>query len=167
MLLASSAVGLLFRRLGLPAALLTGSFATSAVLHGTGLVSGALPAPLVIAAFVMLGALIGSRFAGTELRFIARILMASIGAFFVATAIAGLMAVGMAAILGVPVDQAIVAYAPGGLDAMMSLSLALNMDTAFVAAHQFARFAGLAVALPFMARRAMARGRLDPRDDRD
>lgn len=161
MIVAAAVVGLLFRRLGVPSGLLTGSFMASALLHGSGLVSGAPPAPLVVLAFVLLGALVGSRFAGTSLRFVAGILAASIGAFLVATTIAGLMAVGVARIIGVPIDQAIVAYAPGGLDAMMSLSLALNMDTAFVAAHQFARFAGIAIALPFVVPKRRIAIRMD------
>ncbi|MEQ8699973.1 MAG: AbrB family transcriptional regulator [Bauldia litoralis] len=165
MALACAAAGLLARRFGLPAALLTGSFLASASLHGAGVVSGTLPMPLVIVAFVMLGGLIGSRFAGTNLRFIASILAASVGAFLVAAAVALAMAVAIATVVGVPVDQAIVAYAPGGLEAMMSLSLALNMDTAFVAAHQFARFAGIALTLPLMARRATARGRAESSGD--
>ena len=41
---------------------------------------------------------------------------------------------------------------------MMSLALALHMDTAFVAAHQFARFAGIAFGLPFFLRWARGRG---------
>lgn len=125
---AAIAGGLLFRWIGIPAGLLTGAMAGSAILHGTGLVTGALPAPIVIAAFVLLGTLIGSRFVGTDLRFLASILLASIGAFVVATGIALAVAIGVAAVTGVPTDQAIVAFAPGGLDAMMSLSLALNMD---------------------------------------
>jgi len=145
-------VGLLFRRIGVPAGLLTGALAGSGILHGTGLVAGTLPTPLVTCALILLGTMVGSRFAGTDLRFLAGILFASVGAFVVASGIALAMAIGVAAITGAPADQVIVAFAPGGLDAMMSLSLALNMDSAFVAAHQFARFAGIALTLPFMAR---------------
>ena len=111
--------------------------------------------------------MVGSRFAGTNLRFLGGILLASIGAFVVATGIALAMAMGVAAVTGVPTDQAIVAFAPGGLDAMMSLSLALNMDSAFVAAHQFARFAGIALTLPFMARTGGALPKEAAADDAD
>lgn len=156
-LIVAALVGsLIFRRLNVPAAILTGSFAFSALLHGTGAVVGTLPEPVVFGAFVLLGALIGSRFVGTTLRLLKEILLASIGGFVIATTIAGVLAVIFSAITGVPVDQTIIAYAPGGLDAMMSLALALNMDSAFVAAHQFARFAGIAFTLPFMARRIRA-----------
>lgn len=154
----STVGGLALRHLRVPAGLLTGSFAASAVLHGSGLVRGTLPGPVVIAAFILLGALVGSRFVGTSLGFLARILAPSFGAFLVATAIAVAAALFVAAIAGIAIDQAIVAFAPGGLDAMMSLALALHMDTAFVAAHQFARFAGIAFGLPFFLRWTRTRG---------
>ena len=161
LVLAGGAVGLVFRRARVPAAWLTGGLAASAVLHGTGAVAGTLPTPVVIAAFVLLGALVGSRFSGTNVRFIARIGAASVGAFVVALAVAGAAAVAVAALVGAPLDQVIVAFAPGGLDAMTTLALALHMDSAFVAAHQLARFVGIALTLPFLARKALARGRSD------
>lgn len=154
----SIAAGFILRALRVPAGMLTGSFAASAVLHGSGLVAGTLPEPAVIAGFVLLGALVGSRFVGTSLSFLGRILAASFGAFLVAATIAGVAALFVAAVTGIAVDQAIVAFAPGGVDAMMSLALALHMDTAYVAAHQFARFAGIAFGLPFFLRRTRGRG---------
>jgi membrane AbrB-like protein len=159
LVIASVAGGFAFRYMRVPAGLLTGSFAASAFLHGSGLVEGTLPQPAVIAGFVLLGALVGSRFVGTSLSFLAGIVAASFGAFVVATAIAGAAALLVAGVTGIAVDQAIVAFAPGGLDAMMSLALALHMDTAFVAAHQFARFAGIAFGLPFFLRWARGRGK--------
>ena len=155
----AAATGIGFRLMHVPAPMLTGALAASAVLHGTGLIAGTLPAPAVTVAFVLLGALIGSRFSGTTLAFLGRIGVASVGGFVIATAIASLMALAIAWLTGVSADQAIVAYAPGGLDAMTTLALALNMDSAFVAAHQLARFVGIALALPFLARKALARGR--------
>jgi membrane AbrB-like protein len=153
----SAVIGLTFRHFRVPAGLLTGAFAGSAFLHGAGLVAGTLPQPAINVAFVLLGALVGSRFVGTSLGFLARILLPSFGAFLVATSIAAAFAFAVAVAIDVPFDQAIVAFAPGGLDAMMSLALALHMDTAFVAAHQFARFAGIAFGLPFFLRWARSR----------
>ncbi len=149
--------GFVFRHFRVPAGLLTGSFAGSSFLHGAGLVAGTLPQPAINVAFVLLGALVGSRFVGTSFGFLARILLPSFGAFLVATGIAAAFALAVAVAIDVPFDQAIVAFAPGGLDAMMSLALALHMDTAFVAAHQFARFAGIAFGLPFFLRWARSR----------
>jgi uncharacterized protein len=152
-------VGLLFRLAHVPAAWLTGSLAASAVLHGGGWVTGTLPEPAIIAAFVMLGALIASRFAGTSLAFLKEVILASVVAFVIATSIATALALIIASVTGESADQMIVAFAPGGLDAMTTLALAMNMDTAFVAAHQLTRFAGIALLLPFLARKALRRGR--------
>lgn len=161
MFAAGLAGGALFWWLRVPAGMLTGSLAASAVLHGTGLIRGSLPEPLVIAAFVLLGVMVGSRFRGADPGFLKSIALASLGAFAVATGIAGAMAVAVAFLTGLPLDQVIVAFAPGGLDAMTTLALAMGMDTAFVAAHQLARFTGIALVLPFLARDALRRGK-DP-----
>lgn len=146
-----------------PAAFLFGSFIASAALHGTGAVEGSLPTPVVTVGFVMLGVFIGSRFTGITLRFLRGVLAASVGAFIVVTAIAVTGALAVAAVTGIPADQVIIAFAPGGLEAMLSLALALDMDSTFVAAHQFARFVGLALTLPFAARWAVGKRRPDDR----
>ncbi|WP_421725286.1 AbrB family transcriptional regulator [Bauldia sp.] len=158
MLLAALVSAVVARRLRLPAAFMFGGFFSSAVLQGTGLVVGRLPELVVTVSFIFLGALIGSRFVGTTLRFLRQVLLASVGAFLVVSAIAFTAALLVAAITGVSIDQAIVAFAPGGLEAMLSLALALDLDSTFVAAHQFARFAGLALLLPFVTHWAIGRG---------
>lgn len=153
LLAASTGAAIGFAALRVPAGYLTGALLVSGVAHATGLVSGTLPAALVIAAYVTLGAMIGGRFVGTDLAFLRRIAAASIGAFLIATAIAGLCAFAVAAVVDVPLVQILVAFAPGGLDAMTALAIALHMDSAFVAAHQLARFIAIAVSAPFVARR--------------
>ena len=151
--------GFAFQYLRVPAGLLTGSFAASAFLHGSALVKGTLPEPVVIAAFILLGALVGSRFVGTSLGFLARDSRPILRCIPGGDGDCVVAALIVAAVIGIAFDQAIVAFAPGGLDAMMSLALALHMDTAFVAAHQFARFAGIAFGLPFFLRWARNRGK--------
>ena len=150
--LASLVLAVIMRHLRVPAGLLFGSFLASAILHGTGFVRGGFPEPFVIAIFVLLGLIIGSRFNGTTFRFVLSILLPSAGAFAIVTTISVAAALIVVAATGIPVDQAIIAFAPGGLEAMMSLALALNLDSTYVAVHQFARFAGLAFTLPFVVR---------------
>ncbi|MEJ0012007.1 MAG: AbrB family transcriptional regulator [Bauldia sp.] len=153
LLAASTAGALVFAALRVPAAYLTGALLVSGVAHAAGIVSGTLPPALTVVAYITLGAMIGGRFVGTDLAFLRRIAAASIGAFLVATAIAALCAFAVAAVVDVPLVQILVAFAPGGLDTMTALALALHMDSAFVAAHQLARFVGIAVVAPFVARR--------------
>lgn len=48
--------------------------------------------------------------------------------------------------------------APGGLEAMMILSFLLGLDPAYVGPHQFARFVGISILLPFIARKYLSPG---------
>jgi membrane AbrB-like protein len=155
LLAAGAAGGALFQVLKVPAGLLCGSLAASAVLHATGLVTGTLPTPAIIAVFVTLGAFVGSRFVGTTIALLSEIAVAALGAFLIAIGVASIFAAISAAITGVDLPQVLVAFAPGGLDSMTSLALALHMDLAFVSVHQLARFIAVAVATPLFARRAI------------
>jgi uncharacterized protein len=62
-------------------------------------------------------------------------------------------AIGIAVTLAapLPVADVIVAYAPGAVDAMMILALALNLDPAFVGAHHLARVFVVSLGLPILA----------------
>ena len=46
----------------------------------------------------------------------------------------------------------VVAYAPGSIDAMMILALALHLDPVFVGAHHLARVFTVTLALPIIVR---------------
>ena len=52
-----------------------------------------------------------------------------------------------------PLGQILIAYAPGGVEAMAAIGLALGYDPAFVAAHHFARILILLVLVPAFLRR--------------
>jgi membrane AbrB-like protein len=146
---------LLFHRLRIPAGLLSGALLVSGIAHATNQIDGTLPPWLVVAAYVVLGAMIGGRFVGTSIAFLRSIAVASVGAFVVATFTSTIFALGVAAIVNVPIGQILLAFAPGGLDAMTALALALHMDSAFVAAHQLARFIAIAATAPFVARKVL------------
>ena len=153
LLLVSSTLGALaFHRLRVPAGLLSGSLLVSALAHATNQIDGTLPAWQIVVAYVVLGAMIGCRFVGTDISFLRRIALTSIGAFIVATVVAALSALAIASFAGVPLGQVLLAFAPGGVDAMTALAVALHMDSAFVAAHQLLRFVVIAIFVPFAAR---------------
>jgi membrane AbrB-like protein len=155
-LLAASTVGAIaLHLLRVPAGLLSGALLVSGVAYGTGMVGGTLPAWLVIAAYVVLGGMIGGRFVGASLVFLRGIALASLGAFFIGVVVAAIFALGVLLVVDLPVGQVILAFAPGGLDAMIALAVALHMDSTFVAAHQLARFIAVAIAAPFFARRVV------------
>ena len=51
-----------------------------------------------------------------------------------------------------PQAEALVAFAPGGVEAMSILALALQLDSVFVAAHHIVRFVSIGLALPVLIR---------------
>ncbi len=157
-LFAASGLGALAaRHLAMPAPFLTGPLIVSGVLFGSGTLEGSLPGPLVAAAFVVMGASVGVRFAGIDRAYLASCVSASAGGVGIAIALTAAVAWPVAAWLGIPFIQMWLAIAPGGLDTMIALALALGVDPAFVAGHQFARLMSLFVIVPFLFRGA-ARG---------
>lgn len=154
-LIAACAVaGLLAVRLKVPAGLLTGAFFASAAAHGSGLVASSLPVWLTIPAFVLLGVIIGSRFTGTTPRLLLSLAAASLGGLAVSFAVSVVAALAVAGLTEATLGQALLAYAPGGLEAMIALSLLLGIDPAYVATHQLVRFILIALTLPLAARLA-------------
>ena len=147
-------LALVFQRLNVPAAFLLGGMLASSAGHLTGVGPGLVPAWLTIPAFVVMGTLIGTRFSGVSLALIRHAAAAAL-AF---TALAGIVAVmaGLLAtgLLGLPLVQTLVAYAPGGLEAMAAMALLLGVNPAFVAAHHIARLLFLTLLIPLATHRA-------------
>jgi uncharacterized protein len=52
----------------------------------------------------------------------------------------------------IPLALTLVAFAPGGLEAMTIMAFALNLDPAYVGAMQIARYVGISVFLPIAAK---------------
>ncbi|HKI15990.1 MAG TPA: AbrB family transcriptional regulator [Roseiarcus sp.] len=78
--------------------------------------------------------------------------MAAASAAFVAALAAALCAAATSALIGVSFVQALVAFAPGGLEAMTMMAFALGLDPLFVGAHHLARSLLISLTLPFAAR---------------
>ncbi len=145
--------GIAFSFVGIPAGPLLGALLVSGILHGTGMVTGALAQPLLIAAYIVLGGLIGSRFAGTTLRTLSAMFAASLGAFAISLVVAVIGAWIAAWLTGQSFAQMVLAFSPGGIDVMTIMAFALHLDAAFVAAHQLARFLFIAIYAPLLLRR--------------
>jgi uncharacterized protein len=159
-LVVAAALGaLLAYRLRLPGGLLVGAMAVSGVLHGSGLVKVNLPLPVAIVSFVVMGSIIGARFAGTDIWLLRQLTLVGLGALAVGTAIASIFAVAAAVLLSLPVGDVVIAFAPGALEAMTTLAFALNLDPAYVGTHHIARLIFVSLMMPFVVhaiRRAMA-----------
>jgi membrane AbrB-like protein len=145
--------GLLLGTVGVPAAPMIGALAASGIAHGAGLLSGAFPIFVQAGLFIALGAMIGSRFAGTTVAMLRGTVLASIGSFAAAVTAAAACAWFAATVTGQSFSQIALAFAPGGMDVMTAMAFALGLDSAFVAAHQLARFFIIALYAPFFAQR--------------
>jgi membrane AbrB-like protein len=130
---------LLARRLKIPAALLIGPMLFSAALHLAEFTKSSPPFLLVAIAQVVLGSMVGTRFAGASLWRLRAVAghAALIAAFMLAMTV--LFANTLAAITGFPSAAVVLAFAPGGLAEMSLIALGLQVDAAFVAGHHALR----------------------------
>jgi membrane AbrB-like protein len=149
---AATAGALALTLVGFPGGLLFGPLAVSATLHGTGFMTLTMPQWLSTAAMVGLGTLAGGRFTGLGFRLLLWYFGAALGAFAVSLAVTAVIGIAVTLAVPIPVGDIIVAYAPGAVDAMMILALALNLDPVFVGAHHIARVIVVLLGMPFAIR---------------
>jgi membrane AbrB-like protein len=155
-LLVGTVGGVALGYVSIPAAPLIGAMVASGILHGSGLATGYMPGEFQAGLFVAVGGFIGCRFVGTTFAMLRGTIMASLGSLGVAVALSGLGAYCAAVATGRSFSELALAFAPGGLDVMTTMAFALNLDSAFVAGHQLARFLVIAVYAPLMSRRRRA-----------
>jgi uncharacterized protein len=141
------------RRLGLPAPMLVGPMILSGIVHLTGLTDSAPPDGLVIAAQVLLGTIMGCRFIGVPGRTVVNALILSFWATLITFAVALAFAGVLWSVTSLPMDQIVLAYAPGGLTEMSLVALAIQAEVAFVALHHVVRIVMVIAAAPFLFRR--------------
>lgn len=158
LLAAGAAGGLLFERLKLPAGTMFGAMIAGAVLYGSGMLTSGLPPWLMLPGFLVIGAMVGSNFVGTDIGLFRDTLIASIGSVLIGATVAVICALTASALLGLPAAQLWLAYAPGGVETMTIMAMALGLDPAFVGGHHVARFLGLGLTLPLWFRAFLKRG---------
>jgi uncharacterized protein len=152
MVAAGIAVGLLFERLRVAAPLLLGATLGSAVLHVADFTPGAVPPAIATLGFVVIGVFIGERFSTLDRTALRSLAPAAIGSFAVGMAIAIGFALLAVLLVGIGLGEAMVAFAPGGVEAMIILALVLGIDPLYVGVHHVIRFLGIGLALPFLFR---------------
>ncbi len=150
---AATVAALVAYRIRFPGGLLFGALFASAALHGSGLIHAVVPPWVANVAMVTLGGVIGARFANTPLRLLANYLGAAFGAFALSVVIATAFGAVLIGWLALPVPEVVIAYAPGSVDAMMLLALALHLDPVYVGAHHVMRIMFVSLILPLVARR--------------
>jgi hypothetical protein len=77
---------------------------------------------------------------------------AALGSFAVAVAISGVFAAVLISMLSLRAAEVMIAFAPGAVDAMMLLALALSLDPVYVGAHHLTRIFFVSLTMPLLAR---------------
>lgn len=140
------------RALRLPAFQVFGPMILSGAAHVAHLVSVAPPTLVVVLAQIVIGTVIGCRFAGATAREILRDLSLGLASSVSMIAVAVVFATVVAELSGVSVSQAFLAYSPGGLTEMSLLALAMDQDVAYVSVTHIARIMLVIVAAPLVFR---------------
>lgn len=146
--IAATLGGFVFHFLKIPAAFVLGSMFVATVGKLMGLYDGRLPLIITMFGFIVMGGLIGSRFANTTLRELGRSAIGGVAITVVCVAIVTLTAFGLTYFVDMPFGQMWLGLAPGALETMGALGIALGFDTAFIAAHHTMRFFLLTLAIP-------------------
>ena len=134
----------------LPAAFLIAGVFVSGILHFLGVVHGRPQTGFLTVGFLITGSVIGARFTRIPLADIRRLVSGAMAVVVVSSLIAALFALVTAKLLGLPFGQVWVSYAPGGVEAMAAMALALGYDSAFVATHHLFRILLLIFILPVL-----------------
>ncbi len=144
------ALGFLLRRLKVAAPILLGAMIVSSVSHGTEIVTGVIPPVIATGGLVLIGLFIAERFRNIRRSTLKRAIVAALGSFSVGMAIAVIFSALAAWVAGVSFANSLVAFAPGGLEAMTVLALVLGLDPLYVGIHHLVRFLGIGLVLPFL-----------------
>jgi membrane AbrB-like protein len=153
LVVAALGLGLLGARAGIPAACLLFGMILSAAAHVAGLAHGPAPEWVVNASFIVAGTALGARLTAVTATQLLRLskegLLLVVLAVIVSLCFSGLTH----ALTGLPLAQVWIAFAPGGVEAMAAIGLALGYDPAYVAIHHFARILALVIAVPIILSR--------------
>ncbi|MDE2362433.1 MAG: AbrB family transcriptional regulator [Hyphomicrobiales bacterium] len=149
LLLAGVALGALLERMRVAGGMLFGGMLASGLAHALELAPGRPPQSVALVAQILIGAWVGVRFIGFDWGLFGRSAVAAVGSFLVAIGISAAFSYGAMLALHVPFAQTLLAFSPGGLEAMTLLAFAMGLDPLFVGAHHLARFFLISFTLPF------------------
>ncbi|MGV3491004.1 MAG: AbrB family transcriptional regulator [Devosia sp.] len=146
--IACGVVGWIFTRLKVPAGYALGAMATSIIFKFAGWFEGQISPIFLTVVFIMVGALIGSRFAGITRQEFFKAVMAGLAGTALTVAIVTVVALAVTPFVDMPFGQIWLGLSPGALEGMGALGIALGFDTAFIAAHHVSRLLMLTLAIP-------------------
>ncbi len=140
--------------LNVPAALLLGGMIVSTLTHLTGTIEGIVPGWLAQPAFIVLGTLIGTRFSGVTFAMLRKSVSAGLSVTLVASIVTIVSAYLTSLVVPIDLVQLLIAFAPGGVEAMAAMAVIMQVDPTFVAAHHVIRLTILTILAPYILYRA-------------
>lgn len=144
-----------FERFRVLAPFMFGGMAAGGITHATGFISGAPSTSIFNLAMFLIGIFAGTRIAGITLTALRAMFMPALVSFIATMGVTALGAGLAIAFAGASAAEALIAFAPGGLEAMVVLGMALGLDPLYLSSHHVTRFVLIAFALPMLARRFM------------
>ena len=120
-------------KIGLPAPAILGPMILSGIVHLSGLTHAAPPTIAVNATQLVMGTVIGCRFAGAAPRDVIKDLGLSLLAASAMLLVAAPTALAVTVLTGIDIRETFLSFSPGGLPEMSILALSLDADVAYIA----------------------------------
>lgn len=140
----------LLRNTGIPILMMVCPLVVSGVLRIAGVIEGVLPHWLIEIGLLVLGASVGTRFAGVPVRRLLGFGALTFGGTTVLMAVAAAFAFAVSAMTGLSLVGLLLAYAPGGVAEMSLIAFAIGADPGFVAIHHLVRILFVMLMVPVM-----------------
>ncbi|MEM9060721.1 MAG: AbrB family transcriptional regulator [Pseudomonadota bacterium] len=143
------------RRIGLPAAIITGPILVSTIVHGAGMTQAQPPDWLISVAQLIVGLGLAMRFKGLDRKKLVRGL--GLGALTVAAmlSLGALFALALSGIGPKTFQVLFMCFAPGGVVEMGLIALSLGVSPLIVTLHHVLRILVTVVAVPMVAKRVL------------
>ncbi len=144
------------RKIGFPAAIITGPILLSALVHSIGLTDAQPPDWLIAVAQLVIGLGLATRFGGMTRSH----LVQGIGYGALSVSVMLALGAGIAAALGAAGDHSfqilLMCYAPGGVVEMGLIALSLGVSPIMITLHHIVRIGFTVIAVPLIGRRVLA-----------
>lgn len=138
------------RKLNIAAAELTGPMLATAILYATDVVNMTIPVWFVGACFVIFGTALGVSLPQLKWPQFLTLTRISLVVFLVLVSFTSIFAALAHFSLGLDFITSLLAFAPSGITEATSIAVALDMDTAYVAANNMLRLTLCSVAAPYI-----------------
>lgn len=143
------------RRIGLPAAIITGPILMSMLVHGLGLTQAQPPDWVISVAQVVVGVGLAMRFRGLPTNALTKGLGYGVVTVAIMLLIGGAIAAALSTLGAQPFQVLFMCFAPGGVVEMGLIALSLGVSPLIVTFHHILRIIVTVVAVPMIARFAI------------